>query len=177
MVQPLVGKLRSYLSHNMTQPGKKKRTYSLKYNKEELRLQTVFFKYVHFLQNHSLVYPQNYFQVLKLRYMCEIHVKTKPHKHIITVLLACMNLAKMSIRCQVGQYQLPHLLGSQSLLFEVSLHLGLEVLCLLLFTNLSLLLNCLCLFFLHSAGKERRNLSETTGIPQRHCGFGSRPLQ
>ena len=83
----------------------------------------------------------------------------------------------MSIRCQVGQYQLPHLLGSQSLLFEVSLHLGLEVLCLLLFTNLSLLLNCLCLFFLHSAGKERRNLSETTGIPQRYCGFGSRPPQ
>lgn len=52
--------------------------------------------------------------------------------------------------------RLPHLLGSQSLLFELSLHLSLELLCLLLFTNLSLLFNCLGLFLLHPAKEKYR---------------------
>lgn len=56
-------------------------------------------------------------------------------------------------KCQQagGFKRQPHLLGSQLLLLKLSLHLGLEFLSLLLFTNLSLLFNCLRLFFLHSA--------------------------
>lgn len=68
------------------------RNYPL-YIKREMLFQTLFSKSVQFLQNHSLVHPQSYFQVMKLRSMWDI-LKNRTTWIFNSVLLACMNLAR-----------------------------------------------------------------------------------
>lgn len=55
---------------------------------ESEKLITFFSQFIHFLQNHSLVYPESL--ISENKDICEKHLKIKPHEYITSVLCVCV---------------------------------------------------------------------------------------